>query len=245
MPTACSLHSSLSLDLSQNLQNFVANTQPRLLLISYDTARLNSDMLRGHPLGLMVCDEAHKLKNTKTALFSSLFDFKTTMRIMVTGTPIQNGLEEFYALLHFCIPNALGTEKEFSHKYGKAIEKARDADATDHEISKGLKASTAFVGIVKQLMLRRNNEVRALDVACPQPAARQAAAPPLILVPTPYPLSGDTRVSSCQDRCARLLLHDGGAAAGIRPRGRRGAHRAAAGRAPGRRGRTCQALLRS
>lgn len=41
--------------------------------------------------GLLVCDEAHKLKNPKTAVYTALHSLDSRMRIMVTGTPIQNG----------------------------------------------------------------------------------------------------------------------------------------------------------
>ena len=46
----------------------------------------------------------------------ALYGLKTKMRIMVTGTPIQNGLGEFFALLDFAIPMCLGTPKEFDSK---------------------------------------------------------------------------------------------------------------------------------
>ena len=41
--------------------------------------------------GLVVCDEAHRLKNPKTALYKALHGINSKMRIMVTGTPIQVG----------------------------------------------------------------------------------------------------------------------------------------------------------
>ena len=153
------LTSDMKDDIEAKLVSFRALRTARLLILSYDTARLHVETLRTIPLGLLVCDEAHKLKNLKTALFQALFGLPTQMRLMVTGTPIQNGLEEFFALLHFCIPDGLGSEKEFQTKYGKAIEKARDLEATDAEIERGSAASSAFIAIVNQLMLRRSNEV--------------------------------------------------------------------------------------
>jgi len=153
------LTSDMKDDIEAKLMSFRALRTARLLILSYDTARLHVETLRTIPLGLLVCDEAHKLKNLKTALFQALFGLPTQMRLMVTGTPIQNGLEEFFALLHFCIPDGLGSEKEFQAKYGKAIEKARDLEASDAEIERGSAASSAFIAIVNQLMLRRSNEV--------------------------------------------------------------------------------------
>ena len=66
----------------------------RLLIISYETAKLNVEQLMRCEYGLIVCDEAHRLKNPKTALYRALMPLSSKMRIMVTGTPIQNDLDE-------------------------------------------------------------------------------------------------------------------------------------------------------
>ena len=54
----------------------------------------------------MVCDEGHRIKNalgTKTTL--ALGNCIATRRLVLTGTPIQNNLEELYAVVNFVIPN--------------------------------------------------------------------------------------------------------------------------------------------
>lgn len=65
-------------------------------------------------LEVLVCDEGHRLKNaygTQTSL--ALSNCCATRRLVLTGTPIQNNLDELYAVVHFTVPGYLGTLKEF------------------------------------------------------------------------------------------------------------------------------------
>ena len=48
--------------------------------------------------------QAHRLKNPETIQFKALYDLPTVSRIMISGTPVQNVLKEFHALIDFCIP---------------------------------------------------------------------------------------------------------------------------------------------
>ena len=47
---------------------------------------------------------------------------------MISGTPVQNQLYEFFAVLDFCMPGCLGASAHFNKTYGRPIERARDRD---------------------------------------------------------------------------------------------------------------------
>ncbi|KOB73409.1 Chromatin-remodeling complex ATPase chain Iswi, partial [Operophtera brumata] len=53
----------------------------------------------------MVIDEAHRIKNEKSKLSELLREFKSTNRLLLTGTPLQNNLHELWALLNFLLPD--------------------------------------------------------------------------------------------------------------------------------------------
>ena len=57
---------------------------------------------------LLICDEAHKLKNADSGLSKSLNTLPVKRRILLSGTPMQNELTEFYNMVDFCNPNVLG-----------------------------------------------------------------------------------------------------------------------------------------
>ena len=66
---------------------------------------------------LLICDEAHKLKNAESGLAQSLSLLPAKKRVLLSGTPMQNELIEFYNMVNFCNPNILGTAMEFRKRY--------------------------------------------------------------------------------------------------------------------------------
>lgn len=69
-----------------------------VLIISYDLFRINCDVLsNSNHIGLLVLDEGHKLKNTNgSQTLSAIQSLSCDARLLITGTPIQNCLSEFY-----------------------------------------------------------------------------------------------------------------------------------------------------
>lgn len=54
---------------------------------------------------VVVVDEGHRLKNPETVLHGAMTRLKCQMRLLLTGTPLQNGLNELWALLHYLLPD--------------------------------------------------------------------------------------------------------------------------------------------
>ena len=122
----------------------------------------------------------------------------------VTGTPIQNNLNEYFALCDFCIPGCLGAPKDFEKTYGKRIQKAQDLDATDRDVELGRVAAKQLSSLVNKIMLRRTNEVPSRSPS-PLAGVRSRARP--------EPDPGHRPIPSCQAR-RHLLLQAYRAAAG-------------------------------
>jgi SNF2 family DNA or RNA helicase len=71
---------------------------------------------------VMVLDEGHKAKNVATKLRKSLKAFKVRFqKIILTGTPVQNKLEEFFSIIDLAQDNIFGSFKHFKETYSLPI----------------------------------------------------------------------------------------------------------------------------
>lgn len=59
-------------------------------------------------IGLIVCDEGHRLKSAENKTSKMFEALKTRRRIILSGTPIQNNLNEFHSMADFCNPGLMG-----------------------------------------------------------------------------------------------------------------------------------------
>ncbi|KAJ6189762.1 Rad54 N-terminal [Penicillium mononematosum] len=130
-----------------------------VLIVSYETLRMYADTLNDTPIGLLLCDEGHRLKNKESLTWTALNQLNVTRRVILSGTPIQNDLSEYFALLHFANPNLLGSQAEFRKRFELPILRGRDAAGTDAEKKLGDERLQELSGIVNKFIIRRTNEL--------------------------------------------------------------------------------------
>lgn len=83
----------------------------------------------------MVCDEGHLLKNEKTSLSIAMNRLNSLRRIVLTGTPLQNNLKEYFCMVQFVKPSLLGTYKEYLNRFVNPITNGQYTDSTEHDIN--------------------------------------------------------------------------------------------------------------
>ncbi|XP_077049335.1 chromodomain-helicase-DNA-binding protein 8-like, partial [Agelaius phoeniceus] len=91
----------------------------------------------------VVIDEAHRLKNRHCKLLDSLKHMDLEHKVLLTGTPLQNTVEELFSLLHFLEPSQFPSEAEFLKDFGDL--------KTEEQVQK-------LQALLKPMMLRRLKE---------------------------------------------------------------------------------------
>ncbi|XP_020547313.1 protein CHROMATIN REMODELING 20 isoform X2 [Sesamum indicum] len=139
---------------------------------------------------ILVCDEAHIIKNTKADTTQALKQVKCQRRIALTGSPLQNNLMEYYCMVDFVREGFLGSSHEFRNRFQNPIENGQHTSSTVEDVKimnqrshilyeqlkgfvqrtdtsvvkKDLPPKTVFVIAVKLSPLQRELYKRFLDV---------------------------------------------------------------------------------
>ncbi|KAF3773416.1 DNA repair and recombination protein [Nymphaea thermarum] len=140
-----------------------------ILIVSYETFRMHSSRFeKPGSCDLLICDEAHRLKNDQTLtnklmkeipllFYQALASLSCKRRVLLSGTPMQNDLEEFFAMVNFTNPGTLGDASYFRRYYEAPIVAGREPGATAEERQLGLERSAELSMKVNQFILRRTN----------------------------------------------------------------------------------------
>uniref|UniRef100_A0A672M0P1 SWI/SNF-related matrix-associated actin-dependent regulator of chromatin subfamily A member 5-like n=1 Tax=Sinocyclocheilus grahami TaxID=75366 RepID=A0A672M0P1_SINGR len=93
----------------------------------------------------LVIDEAHRIKNEKSKLSEIVREFKTTNRLLLTGTPLQNNLHELWSLLNFLLPDVFNSASCFISTYTLCC-------CICHSCVGSLCANVFYVGIIQKIV---------------------------------------------------------------------------------------------
>ncbi|KAG9011639.1 putative DNA helicase ino80 [Tulasnella sp. JGI-2019a] len=99
----------------------------------------------------LILDEAQAIKNSSSSRWNALLDLNTRNRLLLTGTPIQNSMQELWALLHFIMPSLFDSHDEFSEWFSKDVEggdQSKRQGLNEHQLRR-------LHLILKPFMLRR------------------------------------------------------------------------------------------
>jgi superfamily II DNA or RNA helicase len=126
---------------------------PDVLVTTYETLRRDMGYLQRQAWDYVILDEAQKIKNPITDTARACRQLLTRHRLAVTGTPIENRLDELWALFDFLMPGYLGSQARFRRDFEGPI--MRD---------KSVGAAEALKRKIAPFVLRRMKEQVAQDL---------------------------------------------------------------------------------
>ncbi|KIY43331.1 hypothetical protein FISHEDRAFT_53250 [Fistulina hepatica ATCC 64428] len=153
--TKAELHEKVSRWVAASGRNV---TQP-VMIVSYETLRTLSANLANCSIGLLLCDEGHRLKNSESLTFKTLTNLNVKRRVILTGTPVQNDLSEYFSLLNFANPDYLGSKNDFRKNFENAIIRGRDASASDQVKAASEQKLKELGTLVTKFIIRRTNDL--------------------------------------------------------------------------------------
>lgn len=105
----------------------------------------------------LIIDEAHRIKNEKSKLSEIVRGFKSSNRLLLTGTPLQNNLHELWALLNFLLPDVFSNSEDFDSWFS-------DADVLNEMAENVKKFGASGVAITDKITPKSSNTPKKPEV---------------------------------------------------------------------------------
>ncbi|WP_145734677.1 DEAD/DEAH box helicase [Nitrospirillum pindoramense] len=115
-----------------------------VLVTTYGLLVREEEKLAAIPWAVAVLDEAQAIKNPDTRRAQAARALTARFRLALTGTPVENDLDELWSLFQFTNPGLLGSRKAFAQRFGTPIQAARNPGAR-----------AALRAVVQPFLLRR------------------------------------------------------------------------------------------
>ncbi|WNG28965.1 DEAD/DEAH box helicase [Cystobacter fuscus] len=90
-------------------------------LTTYALLRLDAEVLGAKEWDTVVLDEAQAIKNPDSQVARAAYGLRAAFRVALSGTPIENRLEELWSLMHFTNQGLLGGRKEFEERWARPV----------------------------------------------------------------------------------------------------------------------------
>ncbi len=110
-------------------QRFDQIPDHHLIITTYPLIHRDFESLFKHRYELAILDEAQAVKNPRANASKRIREIKARQRLAMTGTPLENNLQELWALYDWLIPGLLGDRRSFTDTYRKPIESGGDEAA--------------------------------------------------------------------------------------------------------------------
>uniref|UniRef100_A0A7N6ANP3 RAD54 homolog B n=1 Tax=Anabas testudineus TaxID=64144 RepID=A0A7N6ANP3_ANATE len=151
--------SVFTVDQDHRIEQFVLSPLHSVLVISYEMLLRCLEQVQKVEFGLIICDEGHRLKNSSIKTSSALSSLSCNRRVILTGTPVQNDLQEFYAIIEFVNPGILGSSTAYKKVYEEPILRSRQPSCTEEERLLGEERAAELSRLTGMFILRRTQEI--------------------------------------------------------------------------------------
>ena len=147
-------------DKKTRITDFTLGKSYSVMIIGYEKLRtVQEDLKKGAGIDIVIADEGHRLKTAQNKSAMAIKSLNTERRIILSGTPVQNDLSEFFTMVDFVNPGLLGRYNTFKREFEGPIVKSRQPEASAQDIEKGEVKNAELAALTSQFILRRTAEI--------------------------------------------------------------------------------------
>lgn len=148
-------------DSKANLRDFTHGKVYSMMIIGYEKLQKVQAELKKTHIDIVIADEGHRLKTEKNKSAQAIRGLNTKRRVILSGTPLQNDLHEFYIMVDFVNPGLLESYTTFRKEFENPIVKSRQPGVALKDVEKGKARGAELACLTKMFVLRRTAEILA------------------------------------------------------------------------------------
>lgn len=126
-----------------------------IVITSYEICMNDRKFLAGFGWKFIIIDEGHRIKNLNCRLIRELQSYQSANRLLITGTPLQNNLQELWSLLHFLMPTIFDKLESFESWFDFSALKDRQGYEQIFSEERKQRLVASLHAILKPFLLRR------------------------------------------------------------------------------------------
>lgn len=129
-----------------------------VVLTTYENIRRHADIWIAHQWSYVVVDEGQKIRNPDADVTIACKRLRTSNRILLSGTPIQNDLRELWSLFDFVFPGRLGTLPVFLAEFADPIKRGGYSNASPMQVQLAYRCALVLRDLINPYLLRRQKK---------------------------------------------------------------------------------------
>lgn len=124
-----------------------------MIITTYGIARVDAALFQGFYFHYIMLDESQQIKNPSSKSFKMVKGLRSTHRLVLTGTPVENSVADLWPQMAFLNPGLLGSYHYFQQEFVQPIEKKKDEEK-----------AARLHALIKPFVLRRTKEQVATEL---------------------------------------------------------------------------------
>src|SRR5665213_4479179 len=95
---------------------------------TYGISRIDIDLLSAYFFDYVILDESQNIKNPSSKSFQAVRELKSRFKLILSGTPVENSVNDLWTQMSFINPGLLGIQQYFQNEFVTPIEQKKDEE---------------------------------------------------------------------------------------------------------------------